>query len=68
MDRSRNDGSGKYPQNASDRALAPYALEAIGHQLDLQAPRLLSDESQAALDFLDLGYKAEGMIAIIFVK
>lgn len=51
--------SKNYPRNVADRTLAPYTLDAIRHQLDLQAPRLFTDEVQAALDFLDLGNGAE---------
>lgn len=47
-----------YPQNVPDPTLTPYALDAIRHQLDTQTSRLFSDETQAALDFLDLGTSA----------
>ena len=53
-----------YPRNVADRTLAPYALDALGHQLNAQAPRLFTDEAQAALDFLDLGNSAEGMFNV----
>lgn len=57
--------SKNYPRNVADRTLAPYTLDAIRHQLDLQAPRLFTDEVQAALDFLDLGNGAEGLFNVI---
>ncbi|MCJ1391816.1 hypothetical protein MMC18_004683 [Xylographa bjoerkii] len=47
-----------YPRNLADHKLAPYALDAISYQLQAQASRLFADESQAALDFLDLGNQA----------
>ena len=53
-------GSRLYPRTLVDGVLAPYALERIGHELDKQAPRLFSDEAQAALDFLDLEKTARG--------
>lgn len=54
-----------YPQNVPDPTLTPYALDAIRHQLDTQTSRLFSDETQAALDFLDLGTSATGMFNVI---
>ena len=57
-----------YPRNIADHNLAPYALDAISHHLDTQAPRLFADESQAALDFLDLGDHAAGMFLSASLK
>ena len=54
-----------YPRNVADRNLAPYVLDAICHQLDVQAPRLFTNESQAALDFLDLESSAQGTFYVI---
>lgn len=54
------DDAQNYPQNVSDPTLTPYALHAIRHQLDSQEPRLFTDETQAAIDFLDLGNNAKG--------
>ena len=54
-----------YPRNVADRNLAPYVLDAIRHQLDVQAPRLFTDESQAAVDFLDLESSAQGTFYVI---
>lgn len=54
-----------YPRNVADRNLAPCVLDAIRHQLDVQAPRLFADESQAALDFLDLESSAQGTFHVI---
>lgn len=59
------DDAQNYPRNVADRTLAPYALDAISHQLTTQAPRLFTDEAQATLDFLDLGNSAEGMFNVI---
>ena len=59
------DDAKNYPRNVSDRNLAPYALDAIHHELNVQAPRLFADESQAALDFLDLGSGAQGTFYVI---
>ncbi|MCJ1261432.1 hypothetical protein MMC22_001296 [Lobaria immixta] len=47
-----------YPRNVAGGALASYAVDGINYQLDKQAPRLFADETQAALDFLDLGTSA----------
>lgn len=47
-----------YPRNVAGAALASYAVDGINYQLDKQAPRLFADETQAALDFLDLGTSA----------
>lgn len=58
------DDAKNYPRT-SDRTLTPYALDAIRHQLDTQASRLFAEEGQAALDFLDLGNGAQGMLNII---
>ena len=59
------DDGKNYPRSVADRALAPYTLDAIRHQLDAQAPRLFTDEAQAALDFLDLAKDAEGIVNVI---
>ena len=61
---SYNDAK-NYPRNVADSNLPPYALDAIGHQLNAQAPRLFTDESQAALDFLDLGSSAHGTFYVV---
>lgn len=58
------DDAKNYPRN-SNRALTPYALDAIRHQLEAQASRLFTEEGAAALDFLDLGNGAQGMWNII---
>ena len=60
--------SKSFPRNLPDRVLAPYALEAIGQELDTQAPRLFSNEAQAALEFLDLGKIAGGMVDVIYTS
>ena len=62
------DDAQNYPRNITDRTLAPYVLDAVRHQLDTQAPRLFSDEAQAALDFLDLGSHGQGMSKILSSK
>ena len=49
-----------YPRNVFDRTYAPHLLDIITHQLNTQAPRLLADEAQAALDLLDLRHDAKG--------
>ena len=64
---SYND-SKDYPRNVASRTLAPYALDAIYHQLNTQAPMLCSDEARAALDFLDLGESAEGMFSVLSLR
>ncbi|KAF6229253.1 hypothetical protein HO133_007369 [Letharia lupina] len=48
-----------YPRNVADRTLTPFALDAISHQLNTQAPRLFAEEAQAALDSLDLAKGAK---------
>jgi hypothetical protein len=53
-----------YSQNLADRTLASYALDAISHRLNAQAPRLFTGQAQEALDFLDLGNRAEGMFNV----
>ena len=53
-----------YPQNVASRTLAPYILDTIQRQLKNQAPRLFTDEADAALDFLDLGNGAQGILNI----
>lgn len=57
-----------YPRNVAGRTLAPYVLDAIRHQLDTQAPRLFTNEAQAALDFLDLGNRGEGIFHVISMR
>lgn len=54
-----------YPRNVADRTLTPFALDAISHQLNTQAPRLFAEEAQAALDSLDLAKGAKGMDKVI---
>lgn len=50
-----------YPRDVADSALAAYTVDAISHRLDTQAHRLFADETQASLDFIDLGNNAEGV-------
>lgn len=68
METSDYNDARNYPRNVPDRTLAPYALDAIRRQLDTQARRLFTNEDQAALDFLDLGNGAEGMVNVVFSK
>lgn len=58
------DDAQDYPRNIADGLLAPYAVDAIRHKLHEQAHRLLTDEAKAAIDFLDLGHGAKGMINV----
>lgn len=48
------------PGKLGDHALDIHALDAIGHRLKEHAPRLFTEETEAKLDFLDLGNNAEG--------
>ena len=50
-----------YPRNVGGGALAPYILDSLDDHLNKHALRLFSDETRAALDFLDLGEVAKGM-------
>ncbi len=60
-----NNDAANYPRNVAGRSLAPYALDAIRHQLDKQAPRLFTGEAEAALDILNLANGAQGMFELI---
>ena len=52
----------KFPQNSADRYHAPYVLDAMAKQLNASANRLLSDETDAKLNFLDLAKNAKGTV------
>lgn len=51
---------GSYPRNVAGLTLAPYVLDSIRQQLNTQSSRLFTDETGAAVDFLDLGNDAGG--------
>lgn len=57
-----------YPHNVADSTLAPYVVDAISDRLNKHAPILFADETEAALNFLDLGNSAEGMWHSVFLS